>query len=503
MRERDRQRPRQLPGLGGEWWGLAFPASWPTRRRVGVLLLVVLVAMTGCRRKRAPEQVRLSPDQRELNVESFDTVWTTIRDQHWDPTLGGTDWEAARRELRPQIEHDRTMGAARETLAELINRLGTSHFALIPTRPRSESAQMQLYSGSDELLAKVAPAIRAAEQRYDRGDSGIVVRVVDGAPLVTEVYPKSPADVLGVRPGWIVQRIDGRPVDELLNRDEQRGSRAEQELALTRAVQARMLGPTNSKVRLVFADGGNAPVQVEVPYGVPRGRRTQYGLLPPVYVWSDARVLEGGAAYFRLSSFLDPPGVMPALEQLVLSNIDAPGFILDLRGNQGGISAMARGIAGWFVAEDGHYLGTVQMRELELRFAVSPRPQTYDGPLAILVDGMSASTSEILAAGLRDLGRARVFGSATAAAALPSLVKRLPNGDRFQHAVANYVSLGGEELEGIGIVPDERIEVTREALLAGHDPVLEAAQQWIRTQQMQVAQQNAEGQDGSGRGREF
>ncbi|HRX86248.1 MAG TPA: S41 family peptidase [Phycisphaerae bacterium] len=472
-------------------------------RFAATVALVLLIGLAGCRRKRGADQVRLTTEQCSLNVESFDTVWTTIRDQHWDPTLGGTDWDGARRELRPQMEHDRTMRAARNTLAELISRLGTSHFALIPTRPRTTTSDEQRYSGSDELLAKVAPAIRSAEQRYDRGDSGIVVRVLDGTPLITEVYPESPAEVLGVRPGWVVASINGRGVADLIGRDEQKGGPAEQDLALTRAVQSRMLGPTNSKVRLVLQNERDAPVEVEVPFGVPRGHRTQYGLLPPVYVWSEARVLDNGAAYFRLSSFLDPPQVMPALQQLVLTNLDAPGFILDLRGNQGGISAMARGIAGWFIAEDDQYLGTVQMRDLKLRFAVSPRPETYDGPLAILVDNMSASTSEILAAGLRDLGRARVFGTATAAAALPSLVKRLPNGDRFQHAVANYVSHGGEELEGVGLVPDEQVPVTRSALLEGRDPVLEAAQAWIRSQHVQVAEQKLEGNDANRSAREF
>jgi len=447
------------------------------------LIMAAGLLSAGCLRQRSPELTRLTAKQRALNVASFDTVWTTIRDQHWDPTLGGADWDAARNQLRPQIARDATMLAARRTLSDLIGRLDTSHFAIIPTGKPTSASSADRYAGSDELLAKVAPAIRSAEQRYDRGDTGIVVRVLENQAVVVEVFPKSPAEVLGVRPGWIVQKIDGTRVEEILDRAERTYADAPlRELALARAIQSRLLGPTRGKVNLALLDGRDQPVELTIPFGVPRGRSTRYGLLPPVYVWSDARVLDDGAAYFRLSAFLDPPGVMPALEQHVLANLDAPGFILDLRGNQGGISAMARGIAGWFVRENGRYLGTVHMRDIELRFAIAPRPQTYNGPLAILVDGMSASTSEILAAGLRDMGRARVFGVSTAAAALPSLVRQLPNGDRFQHAVASYVSFGGETLEGEGIVPDELVAVTRPALLAGRDPVLEAAQAWIRVQ---------------------
>jgi carboxyl-terminal processing protease len=102
--------------------------------------------------------------------------------------------------------------------------------------------------------------------------------------------------------------------------------------------------------------------------------------------------------------------------------------------------------------------------------------------VAILVDGSSASTSEIFAGGLKDLHRARIFGTLTAAAALPSVITRLPNGDGFQYAVANYISEGGQALEGNGVTPDIEVKLTREELLAGHDSVLDAALDWIRKQ---------------------
>jgi carboxyl-terminal processing protease len=64
-------------------------------------------------------------------------------------------------------------------------------------------------------------------------------------------------------------------------------------------------------------------------------------------------------------------------------------------------------------------------------------------------------------------------------AALPSIIERLPSGDGFQYAMANYISDGGEPLEGNGVIPDEEIRPTREQLLEGRDPVLEAAVRWI------------------------
>jgi carboxyl-terminal processing protease len=142
---------------------------------------------------------------------------------------------------------------------------------------------------------------------------------------------------------------------------------------------------------------------------------------------------------------------------------------------------MAMGMAGWFISQPDQKLGTLYMRDTTLNFVVNPRLATFAGPLAILVDGTSASTSEIMAEGLKDLGRARIFGTRTAAAALPSVFERLPNGDGFQYAIANYISEGGKPLEGLGVTPDVETPVTRQALLAGKDPALDAAVAWIES----------------------
>ena len=139
------------------------------------------------------------------------------------------------------------------------------------------------------------------------------------------------------------------------------------------------------------------------------------------------------------------------------------------------------GMAGWFIAQPDQILGTLYMRDTTLKFVVNPRLAAFAGPLAILVDGASASTSEIMAQGLKDLGRARIFGTRTAAAALPSVFEKLPNGDGFQYAIANYISEGGKPLEGLGVTPDVETPVTRQALLAGKDPALDAAIEWIES----------------------
>jgi carboxyl-terminal processing protease len=79
-----------------------------------------------------------------------------------------------------------------------------------------------------------------------------------------------------------------------------------------------------------------------------------------------------------------------------------------------------------------------------------------------------------------------VFGERTAGAALPSHIEKLPNGDGFQYAVANYISESGRQLEGNGVIPDVEVPLDRVALSEGRDPVLDAALKWLSTARQSV-----------------
>jgi carboxyl-terminal processing protease len=180
--------------------------------------------------------------------------------------------------------------------------------------------------------------------------------------------------------------------------------------------------------------------------------------------------------------FMDAELITKTVQEAVEGCRDCKGFVIDLRGNPGGIGGLAMGIAGWFVDRSGLELGKMYMKGATINFAIFPRPEPFRGPLAVLVDGCSGSTAEILSGGLKDIERARIFGSRTAGAALPSVVEMLPNGDGFQYAIANYISKGGKPLEGIGVIPDEEVRPTRRSLLEGRDAALDAALDWIAKQ---------------------
>jgi carboxyl-terminal processing protease len=403
----------------------------------------------------------LTPVQKQLNIESFERVWKTVHETHWDPKFGGVDWQAVHDELRPAVERAQTMSEARQAMSDMLGRLHQSHFAIIP---------VDVYENVDD------------KSGGGEGRTGIDVRVVNGQALVTAVDENSPAAKAGVRTGWQILQVDDKDVAPLIESISQSFSDSTlRELMLVRALSARLSRDLGDTVRVRFRDGGGKTVDLKLAEAAPRGARTEFGLLPTQYVWVESRKLKGNVGYIAFNMFLDPARLMPVFEAAIKGFQQAEGVIVDLRGNPGGIGIMAMGLAGWFIDKPGQQLGTMVTRQTPLKFVVNPRLPTFRGRVAILVDGASASTSEIFAGGMQDLKRARVFGTRTAGAALPSFIDQLPNGDGFQCATANYISEGGKTLEGIGVTPDVMAPPVRELLLAGRDAAIESALHWIQS----------------------
>ena len=129
---------------------------------------------------------QVTHEERQLNVDSFDYVWNTVRDQYWDSALGGVDWDAARKELRPHVEAASSNQEAREVLRTLLDKMNVSHFGIIPAE-------------SYEVLE--------ADKPRGSHTAGLDVRIVDDRVLVTDVEDGSPADNVGVRTGWQILQI--------------------------------------------------------------------------------------------------------------------------------------------------------------------------------------------------------------------------------------------------------------------------------------------------------
>jgi carboxyl-terminal processing protease len=406
-------------------------------------------------------------------LETFDAVWTIVRDTHFDPTFNGVDWDAARDEFRPKAAAALTSGELRGVIQSMLGRLGQSHFSVIPAA-----------AGEND------PAVAGAAA------PGFDFRVVDEQVLVTRVEPGSDAAGAGIKPGWRLTAIEDRPLADIFKRLEDAPDDRMRNLEAWRALQGRLRGADSSQVTLTFADAAGTAVRRQVARSQPQGMAVTVGNLPTMYVQvtSEKRKTPAGRPAGVIGFNVWMATVDRPFQLAVDEHRDAAGIVIDLRGNPGGLAAMMMGIAGHFIPER-ESLGVMKSRDNELKFTVNPRlvnangerVETFSGPVAILVDGLSASASECFTGGMQSLRRVRVFGERTMGAALPSQFDKLPNGDVFIHATADFVTGDGTRLEGRGVIPDEAVPLKRADLLAGKDAALEAALAWIDTRQDRAA----------------
>lgn len=424
----------------------------------------------------------------ELALATFDAAWERIHETHFDPTFNGVDWIAVREELRPRAASAADADAIREVIREMVGRLGQSHFGIIP---------------SDEFEAVAEAAEDASPDRGggEPGFLGIEARFVDGEALVVRVDADGPAHAAGVRPGMRIASIDGRDPQRLLRIAESDPDNAMLLYEANAILAASLSALEGETLALGVAEGEAATRTIAVTAATPPWEMTGVGNLPPMPTSLTAEGLGerdlrelGLEAYpgdevglIAFSVWLTP--IAGPFDAAIDRFRESLGIVIDLRGNPGGLGAMVMGVGGHFFDRPAS-LGTMSTRENEIHFRVNPRRidgagnlvEPLDVPVAILVDEMSASTSEIFAGGMQEAGRAKVFGRTTAGAALPATVTTLPNGDVLMAAVADFTTPGGVRLEGRGVVPDETVPLDAAGLASGRDPDLEAACRWILDQ---------------------
>ena len=408
----------------------------------------------------------LSKTQRK---QIFDLVWTRVRDRHYDPKMNGTDWNAARLRYEPRALNAPTEADFYAVLNQMLGELKQSHLGVIPP----DDTRMP---GEERTAAVENNCV-----------TGLTALLIDKQAVITRVEAKSGAEDAGLKPGFILVSIDGKPLAPLLNRIHDRKPslrEGEERVQVWALVRNLLAGPADRKVTILARSAPDAPeTTFEVMRHKPTGQILRFGALPPIPSEVESQTLSNGIGYIRFNIFLFPlvDEIRKAVQKMADKN--APGIILDLRGNPGGIGAMAQAVAGLFMDRQTD-LGMMRTRAMQLRFPVFPQEPRYKGLLCILTDESSLSTSEILAGGLQEIKRAVVIGRPSGGMALPSQVEELPGGGEFQYVFADFHTPKGVRLEARGVQPDIPIELTLESLRAHSDPILDAAIEYIQAHGM-------------------
>lgn len=311
----------------------------------------------------------------------------------------------------------------------------------------------------DPYTAFVDPAAAEHRRRTEGGSYegiGAMVSMEDGRLVIVEPFKGQPAEQAGLLSGDIVLQVDETPIENM---------------SIYEAI-ALILGPAGTEVRLTILREGQEAFEVSV---------TRASIEVPMV---ESRMLEDDIAYASLFSFdADATAKLEeALDELLAQS--PQGLILDLRGNPGGYLHEALLTSGLFVAED-ELVMIERTKEEELLLYPqdygSRGPLVPDLPMVILVNGGSASASEIVAGALQDIGRAVLVGETTFGKGSVQLIHELSNGAELRVTKARWYTPKDRAIHGEGLEPDIAVEYTQEDADADRDPQLERAVEYLLT----------------------
>jgi carboxyl-terminal processing protease len=275
---------------------------------------------------------------------------------------------------------------------------------------------------------------------------GVEISIRAGVTEVIAVFDNSPA-----------QRAGLRTADEIIAVDD-----TEIEGVSVETVQALLRGPAGTKVVLTLRHPDRAE-----PWTFTLVR--SWIRVAPI----EARPLEPGLEYVRIKSFARR--VAHDLETQLERQPPKRGLVLDLRGNPGGLFDEAIAVSDVFLDDGPIVSASGKGGRIIERHTAHKNGTQADYPIAVLIDGGSASAAEIVAGALHDRGRARLFGTRSYGKGSVQSILDLSDGSGLKLTVARYITPSGARIDGLGIDPDQEVE-----FVEGEDAPLEAAREWLK-----------------------
>jgi carboxyl-terminal processing protease len=284
---------------------------------------------------------------------------------------------------------------------------------------------------------------------------GTVISMEDGVLTVVSPIAGGPAERQGVRAGDKILEVDGEPTSEM---------------SLMEAV-LKVRGDKGTTVTLLILHRGETtPMVIDII--------REEIVLDTVYL----DMLVDDIAHIQITHF--EYRTMDELTEALNGALqgDAQGIILDLRGNPGGYVDIVVDVAGEFL--DGGIVLYVadSAGEIIEEWPASSGGLATDLPLVVLIDGGSASGSEVLAGAFQDYERAMLIGTNTYGKGSVNILHGLSDGSALYVTTARWLTPNGHLIEGVGLTPDIEVEITAEDIASGRDPQLESAINYLQAQ---------------------
>jgi carboxyl-terminal processing protease len=382
-----------------------------------------------------------------------------LLDAAWDGLLAEAKQEGVNTAGVPRPAFARDRNAGLQSFEDAFSRLTARHGASIDAVKLNYAAAAAMADSlGDSHTTFLPPDLFAIQNKREAGNLGTTTgirmeRVTDRPPLVLEVVPGSAADRAGLQAGDSVLAIDGRKIGSFTPRE---ASRA-------------LDGPDGSTLTLDVRRPGRADRRITITrqtMALDLVRSTQ---------------LPGNIGYIRIREF---PATVPFQLQVkqALGDFDdthTNGVIVDLRGNPGGSLDDLREVLSLFVSQSplSYLVGAGSSRTMPI--ARASGRFTFDQKLVVLVDGGSASSSEMFAAAVQQYHDGLIVGAKTCGCLMAA--QFFPLADRkagLEVAVEGVLSpVSQQTVEKVGVTPDREVEPDARALAEGRDPQLEAALQ--------------------------
>jgi carboxyl-terminal processing protease len=401
------------------------------------------------------------PDDVNVWIASYDTVWQTVNEHHYDSTFGGLDWNEIHDRYYDLVANVKDDAAFMELVNKMLDELKLSHYAVFHV---------------EKLAASGSPLI-------SNGTIGLDIRLLDDKAVVTSVKAGFPAAEAGLKIGYVLENIDGVSVEQIITEVESREIPIYNERKrlsdIADNICGRFFGDAGTSISITFRDESYVVHETMMVRKQRTGKTMIDESLPPFYVDFEAKRLDDNIGYVSFSAFL--PSVDEHFGEVIDSMGDMRGLIIDIRGNPGGMHEVGEAIVSKLLQKETLF-SVFKYRDKTEEVVVQPDEKTYDGPVVVMIDVMNASASERFSGCIQSIGRAVVIGERSSGSVGPSDVKKLPNGASFMYLISQSLTPDGTVLEGHGVIPDIVVGLDSKALLDGKDTQLERAIEYIRNE---------------------
>lgn len=349
----------------------------------------------------------------------FDRSWSVIKNNFYDSSLNEQKWDRWKKHYKGKIKTDEDANVAINTVLESLD------------DPYSRYLDKKNYAEQNTSINSKITGI------------GVNISSVAGKIYVVSVIEGTPAFFADIKPNDLIIKINGKDVKGMPTSD----------------VAALVRGPENTIVKVTILRNGK-----QILKKIKRQEIKIKTVKSQVY---------NNIGYIQVLTFIGSTTSDEFVAALEKTN-KTDGLIIDLRGNTGGLLPNAVFIANMFI-DHGNLVSIVGRNGYKKNIYAQSSDFIIDKPLLVLVDGGSASASEILSGALKDYHKAKLVGTKTFGKGMVQKIIPMPNETGLNLTIAKYLTPSGHDINKKGIMPDVEIKLSRKDFMSNKDIQLDKA----------------------------